>query len=221
MKEIYQKLVENYTYINYKSLQSLYELHCSMENYKDALEILPELCEELNSSCNHTLCIQYIERTLKNSKFIPNDEQLERILFCLLKSYFYTKQNQKCIELFKRYKEKYMGNNEAILFVSKAAYYLNDFAYTIKLCNNINAEKCSDLFHKKQILLSSAYDLCGEYQNITVIDGWNFVPHFCDFYEDGFLHPNDMGFIFYAEALKNYIIYLKDSNERKSNNEYI
>ena len=57
-----------------------------------------------------------------------------------------------------------MGNNEAILFVSKAAYYLNDFAYTIKLCNNINAEKCSDLFHKKQILLSSAYDLCGEYQ---------------------------------------------------------
>ena len=164
MKEIYQKLVENYTYINYKSLQSLYELHCSMENYKDALEILPELCEELNSSCNHTLCIQYIERTLKNSKFIPNDEQLERILFCLLKSYFYTKQNQKCIELFKRYKEKYMGNNEAILFVSKAAYYLNDFAYTIKLCNNINAEKCSDLFHKKQILLSSAYDLCGEYQ---------------------------------------------------------
>lgn len=63
--------------------------------------------------------------------------------------------------------------------------------------------------------------LCGEYKNITVIDGWNFVPHFCDFYEDGFLHPNDMGFIFYAEALKNYIIYLKDSNERKSNNEYI
>ena len=143
MKEIYQKLVENYTYINYKSLQSLYELHCSMENYKDALEILPELCEELNSSCNHTLCIQYIERTLKNSKFIPNDEQLERILFCLLKSYFYTKQNQKCIELFKRYKEKYMGNNEAILFVSKAAYYLNDFAYTIKLCNNI---KCRKMF---------------------------------------------------------------------------
>ena len=33
----------------------------------------------------------------------------------------------------------------------------------------------------------------------------NFVPHFEDFYEDGYLHPNDIGFIRYAERLKEYI----------------
>lgn len=48
--------------------------------------------------------------------------------------------------------------------------------------------------------------ICERYKNITVIDSWNFVPHFPDFYEDGFLHPNDMGFVFYANALGKYIV---------------
>lgn len=164
MNEIYKAFVENHTYRNYRSLQSLYELHCSMDNHEAAFDVLPELCEELIGSCNHILCIRYIKKALKSSEFVPSEEQLERILFCLLKSYFYTKQNQECIDLFKRHKEKYTGNNEAKLFVSQAAYYLNDFSYTIKLCNNINVETRSNLFHQKQILLSSAYDLCGEYQ---------------------------------------------------------
>lgn len=162
--QIYDALVENYLYSNYKSLQSLYELHCSMNKYKEAFDVLPKLCEELIDSYNHILCIQHIERALNDSHFVPSDEQFERILFCLLKAYFYTKQNQKCIELFKHYKEKYIDNNEAILFAAQSAYYLNDFSYTIELCNNINTESCSNLFHQKQILQSSAYDLCGEYQ---------------------------------------------------------
>ena len=44
-----------------------------------------------------------------------------------------------------------------------------------------------------------------EYHNVTVIDTINFVPHFADFYEDGYLHPNDMGYMKYAEHLKEYI----------------
>lgn len=48
--------------------------------------------------------------------------------------------------------------------------------------------------------------ICEKYKNLTIIDGWDFVPHFPDFYEDGYLHPNDMGFIFYADALKKHII---------------
>ena len=44
-------------------------------------------------------------------------------------------------------------------------------------------------------------ELCTQYENITVIDGWDFIPHFSDFYEDGYLHPNDMGFLLYAENL--------------------
>lgn len=183
-KEIYKALVENYIYSNYKSLRSLYELHCSMSNHKDALAVLPKLCEELIGSCNHTLCIQYIESALTDSKFDPSEEQLEKILFCLLKSYFYTKQNQKCIKLFELYKGKFMSNNEAMLFVSQAAYYLNNFSYTIELCNKINAESCSNLFHQKQILLSSAYDLCGEYQKSseTHINGRIFAENHNDEY---------------------------------------
>lgn len=47
--------------------------------------------------------------------------------------------------------------------------------------------------------------LCEQHKNIKVIDSWDFVPHFPEFFEDGFLHPNDIGSVFYADALKEYI----------------
>ena len=37
--------------------------------------------------------------------------------------------------------------------------------------------------------------------NMTVICGWDFVPHDSRYFCDGTLHPNDDGFAFYAEAL--------------------
>ena len=43
------------------------------------------------------------------------------------------------------------------------------------------------------------------HKGIAVIDSWDFVPHRSDFFEDGFLHPNDLGFLLYAEALKEYL----------------
>lgn len=48
-------------------------------------------------------------------------------------------------------------------------------------------------------------EIISEYKNVTVVDTINFVPHFTDFYEDGYLHPNDLGFIKYAENLRKYI----------------
>lgn len=37
--------------------------------------------------------------------------------------------------------------------------------------------------------------------NTVVIDGNAFVPHLPEFFSDKYLHPNDMGFKFYADAL--------------------
>ncbi len=37
--------------------------------------------------------------------------------------------------------------------------------------------------------------------NMTVICGWDFVPHDSQYFCDGILHPNDEGFAFYADAL--------------------
>ena len=36
---------------------------------------------------------------------------------------------------------------------------------------------------------------------ITVLDGDSFVPHLPAFFSDSYLHPNDLGFKFYADAL--------------------
>ena len=57
-------------------------------------------------------------------------------------------------------------------------------------------------FEKFRELLS---EIASGYKNVKVVDSWNFVPHRKDFFEDGFLHPNDLGFLLYAEALKKYL----------------
>ncbi|MBE6555826.1 MAG: SGNH/GDSL hydrolase family protein [Ruminococcaceae bacterium] len=38
-------------------------------------------------------------------------------------------------------------------------------------------------------------------ENVTVIDGLGLIPHVTDIFSDSYLHPNDLGFHFYAEAL--------------------
>lgn len=43
------------------------------------------------------------------------------------------------------------------------------------------------------------------YKNISVVDSIDFVPHIKDFFEDEFLHPNDLGFSLYADALTKHI----------------
>lgn len=44
------------------------------------------------------------------------------------------------------------------------------------------------------------------YKNFQVIDGFNFVPHEPTYYADGWLHPNDKGFMCYYENLKKLIL---------------
>ena len=40
-----------------------------------------------------------------------------------------------------------------------------------------------------------------DYNNFTVVDGWNLIPHLSAFFHDQILHPNDQGFSLYAENL--------------------
>ena len=38
-------------------------------------------------------------------------------------------------------------------------------------------------------------------EGVIVIDGDKLVPHLAEVFSDKYLHPNDFGFKFYAEAL--------------------
>ena len=44
-------------------------------------------------------------------------------------------------------------------------------------------------------------EICRDLPNVTVIRGWNFVPHKSEFFSDLSLHPNDFGFGSYAANL--------------------
>ncbi len=45
-----------------------------------------------------------------------------------------------------------------------------------------------------------------EFENVTVISGWDLVPHDTALYHDERLHPNDEGFAYYAEHLHKEIM---------------
>ena len=49
-------------------------------------------------------------------------------------------------------------------------------------------------------------EICKDLPNVTVLDGFNFVPHRKEFFADLYLHPNDFGFCLYAKALYNEIV---------------
>lgn len=48
-------------------------------------------------------------------------------------------------------------------------------------------------------------DLLDEYKNVTIIHGFNLVPHDGSYYADGRLHPNDVGFKVFFESLRDSV----------------
>lgn len=48
-------------------------------------------------------------------------------------------------------------------------------------------------------------NIANKYENVIYLDGFDFVPHRKELYQDEFLHPNDEGFEYYAQALVNEI----------------
>ena len=45
-----------------------------------------------------------------------------------------------------------------------------------------------------------------EFQQVKVLDGLSFFPHHADFFVSDFLHPNDLGFSLYAQAVSDEIL---------------
>lgn len=53
----------------------------------------------------------------------------------------------------------------------------------------------------RRVVLDSVQDLA----DVTVVEGFDFVPHDPSFFADGYLHPNDAGFACYANQLIPFI----------------
>ena len=56
-------------------------------------------------------------------------------------------------------------------------------------------------FGKFKDLKKCLSNVANKYSNITLIDGFDFVPHDCNLFSDKSLHPNDEGFAYYANSL--------------------
>ena len=44
-------------------------------------------------------------------------------------------------------------------------------------------------------------DIASEFENVRIIDGLKLIPHYPDYFVEDILHPNDLGFIAYADGL--------------------
>ena len=49
------------------------------------------------------------------------------------------------------------------------------------------------------------FENCRKFSNITAIDTFGFIPHIETFFEDRYLHPNDLGFMCMVSNLLKYI----------------
>ncbi len=48
---------------------------------------------------------------------------------------------------------------------------------------------------------NSIRNVCAKYDNVIVFDGFDYIPHFQNFYFDH-VHPNELGYAYYADALE-------------------
>lgn len=69
-----------------------------------------------------------------------------------------------------------------------------------------NSDKITKFGAPLSAMAEMIASVCAELPNVTVIRGDGFVPWLEEFYEDLRLHPNDMGFDFYARNLYNALI---------------
>ncbi len=63
--------------------------------------------------------------------------------------------------------------------------------------NYLEQRKFGDFFDVEKNIRK----ICGQYPNIKVISGWEFIPQDVRYYADQRVHPNDRGFAWYAENL--------------------
>lgn len=55
-------------------------------------------------------------------------------------------------------------------------------------------------------VLETLNEISLKHKNIHFINGADFIPEDTEYFRDGYLHPNDKGFAFYAKALNNKIL---------------
>ena len=60
--------------------------------------------------------------------------------------------------------------------------------------------------------IATLRDLYSELDNVAVVDGMPLVPHLPEFFADGYLHPNDSGFLLYGHNLLNHPALAKFKN---------
>lgn len=94
--------------------------------------------------------------------------------------------------------------NAPLFFEKLTAHYPDTPIYVIiplwrKDCDRITA--VGTFAEAREKLMQ----ICSSYKNITIIDGWELLPHLEEFFADKYLHPNDMGFLHMMNKLLQYI----------------
>ena len=72
------------------------------------------------------------------------------------------------------------------------------FAITPIWRKDFEEKKCFSSFFDVE---KEIKDICRKFDNISVISGWNLVPHDEEYFADLRLHPNDDGFRHYFSNL--------------------
>lgn len=87
-------------------------------------------------------------------------------------------------------------------FINKAnKIYCNSSIYVISPIWRVDENNEVKMKIKNYEIHNIMENICKDYKNITLINGRDLTPHYFSFFEDEYLHPNDLGFSIYANNL--------------------
>ncbi len=170
-KQYYSKLLNAYRNLPLKesNLEKIVFLNRKLKLYDDAYNNAVKYGRLLLNNHKPDSAIDLIEDILKN---ITEGywQQIGTLKAILIEAYYQVKNIEKCIEVFKELSKDEMDwlKTERLyafisLIIAKAYYYKNDYHNAI--CYSQKAVMCNDrnIYHASQLLISSAYDLSGQY----------------------------------------------------------
>lgn len=107
-----------------------------------------------------------------------------------------------------RTNENHRGNAEDYFCELKKLYNKSDINVILPIWRRDKNEH-SELMFSFDEVRNNIREVAEKY-DVNVIDGMDFIPQNERLYWDGYLHPNEIGFLFYADSLEKWIKYNMD-----------
>ncbi|MBC3887973.1 hypothetical protein GH810_06575 [Acetobacterium paludosum] len=201
-KAYYKRILKGYLDLvrNKKNEYIIMNLYWNLKRYQDFYQSAINYTRSLVKNGNPDNAIQIIDSILK--KQISDEYQANIIILksILIEANYSVKEFKNCTEIYKSFTSEEFSMlkiekfyYEMVYTVAKAYYYQNSYINSIECMQMLLKEVNQidrNIYHNCMLLLSSAYDLCGDFNNSIRVynEGAEKAAKETDYYAQGLYH---------------------------------